>query len=74
MIAWKYKLLFDNEISRGTLTAMAGLIVLAIMVRIASIFSSLALSSTQLSSRLIYDLTIKLIRCLQMNILVYIEN
>ena len=74
VIAWKYKLLFDNEISRGTLTAMAGLIVLAIMVRIASIFSSLALSSTQLSSRLIYDLTIKLIRCLQRNILVFIEN
>merc|ERR1712037_392769 len=34
VIAWKYKLLFDNEISRGTLTAMAGLIVLAIMVNI----------------------------------------
>ena len=32
VISWKYKLLFDNDISRGTLTAMAGLIVLAIMV------------------------------------------
>jgi len=34
VITWKYKLLFDNDISRGTLTAMAGLIVLAIMVNI----------------------------------------
>ena len=30
VIAWKYKVLFDSDISRGTLTAMAGLIVLAI--------------------------------------------
>ena len=32
MIAWKYKLIFNNDMSRASLTAMAGLIVIAIMV------------------------------------------
>ena len=32
VIAWKYKLIFNNDMSRASLTAMAGLIVIAIMV------------------------------------------
>merc|ERR1719402_1531435 len=34
VIAWKYKLIFNNDMSRASLTAMAGLIVIAIMVNI----------------------------------------